>query len=161
MIGLLLTLVTTIVLVLLARQDIRERMIFTFPIIVLHLIWSAYLLLSNAWSASFLIIFWSIHLVIYVIFNQCNLWGRGDSDVFLLFSNLCLYSVHAVSGYALAIRECVYLCFGLMLSMAIGFIENKIRHKEVKLNGEIAVVPGITLVMICLMLQGICWRGME
>jgi hypothetical protein len=79
----------------------------------------------------------------------------------MLFGDICLVASPALSGYVIAITECFWLVIGLITSIGIGHIESRIKHKEFKLSEEIAVVPGIALVMLALMIKGLVWRLME
>lgn len=156
----ILVLVTVVALVLLAMQDIKERMIYTAPIIVLYFTWSVYLLLTNRNIANYLAIVWIMHLVIYIVLNRWNIWGAGDSDMFMLFGNICLYATATIDGISMVIQECIYLSLGLSLSIIISYIERKMKHGTQKSNKDIAVIPGVAIVMIGLMIKGMYGRGM-
>jgi hypothetical protein len=67
---LVIVVITSILMLLSAQQDLKERMIYSIPIIVLHLVWSIYLWQSDEWSGEFLVVFWIMHLIIYVMLNH-------------------------------------------------------------------------------------------
>ena len=141
-------------------MDIKERMIYVFPAMVLHIAWSFYLLFASEYSADFISIFWLINLIVYLILNKFKIWGAGDSDMFLLFGNICLASGLMTNGYVAAITECLYLCAGLGVSIGISRIEAAIKKEDIKLKREVAVVPGIALIMCVILMKGFIWRVM-
>ena len=157
---LLLSLITGAIVLWSAMQDIKERMIYVFPVTMFHIMWSIYLYGFTDYSKILLVIFWIVHLVLYVLLNKCAVWGGGDSDMFLVFVDIVWVTSAVTNGYSLAIRECLYLILGLMFSIVIGFIEGKLRNQKVKKSNEIAVIPGLSLVMIFLMVQYFDWRWM-
>ena len=155
-----LSMISIVIMIWSAIQDIRERMVYVFPIIMLHIMWSIYLYGFTNYSKMLLVTFWMIHLVLYVLLNKCAIWGGGDSDMLLVFADIVWVTSVSMNGYSLAIRECLYLIVGLICSIAIGIVEGKVRKQEVKGTNEIAVIPGLSLVMILLMIQYFVWRWM-
>ena len=85
---LVLAVLTIIYLVVAVVMDLKERMIYVFPVMMLYVAWSSYLLFSGIYSAEFISIFWLINLIVYLIMNKLGIWGGGDSDLFLLFGNI-------------------------------------------------------------------------
>ena len=155
-----LSLISIAIMIWSAIQDIRERMIYVFPITMLHIMWSIYLYGFTDYPKMFLVTFWIVHLVLYVLLNKCAIWGGGDSDMLLVFADIVWVTSASMNGYSLVIRECLYLIVGLICSIAIGLIEGKVRKQEVNVTNEIAVIPGLSLVMILLMVQYFVWRWM-
>ena len=154
-----LAVLTTAYLAAAAVMDLKERMIYVFPAMVLHTAWSCYLLFEGIYCAEYISIFWLGNLIIYLILNKFGIWGGGDSDLFLLFGNVVLASGAMINGYGVAIAECLYLCAGLLMSFGISRVEAGIKGTG-KLNKEVAVVPGIALVMCGLLIKGFIWRVM-
>ena len=157
---LVLAALTIIYLVWAAVMDLKERMIYVFPVLILHVAWSSYLLFSGIYSAEFISIFWLINLIVYLILNKFGIWGGGDSDVLLLFGNIVLESGAMSNGYGVAITECLCLCAGLGMSIGIGRIETGMKREDMKLKREVAVVPGMALTMTALLIKGFIWRVM-
>lgn len=155
-----LSLVSIATMIWSAIQDVRERMIYVFPITMLHMMWSIYLYGFTDYPKMLLVTFWIVHLVLYVLLNKCSIWGGGDSDMLLVFADIVWATSASINGYSLVIRECLYLIVGLICSIAIGLIEGKVRKQEVKRTNEIAVIPGLSLVMILLMVQYFVRRWM-
>lgn len=87
--------------------------------------------------------------------NHWKIWGSGDSDIFLLFGNICLFSDSLGNEYSLIIWECIWLCVGLLLSIGINQVERKVSHSMGEKEG-VAVIPGIAMVMVGLMINGLC-----
>ena len=71
---LILAALTIIYLVWAAVMDLKERMIYVFPVLILHVAWSSYLLFSGIYSAEFISIFWLINLIVYLILNKFGIW---------------------------------------------------------------------------------------
>lgn len=156
-----LAVMTTAYFITAFRQDIRERMVYTAPIIVLHAAWSIYLAAMTDWGNMFLCLFWIIHLIIYILLNKFQIWGGGDSDLFLLSADLCLVAGPVVSAYSIAVRECMLLASGLALAMGIGYVEAEVKGEKMKGSREMAVVPGMAVVMMVFIMKGLVWRLMQ
>lgn len=154
----ILMIVTILYLLLASKRDLKERMVFTVPLTVLHVMWSLYLWIGMTWSDHFLCLFWLAHLMIYVLFNHFEIWGGGDSDLFLLFGDVCLATGSIMNGYSIAIKECIALCIGLILSIVISRIEASVKEEEMTKQRSVAVVPGMAAVMIALLMKGFVWR---
>ena len=112
---LILAVLSIVYLVVATFMDLKERMIFVFPIVVLQMLWSTYLLFSGAYDGTFLTIYWIVNLIIYLLLNHFEIWGAGDSDLFLLMGNVCLVASANMNGYMAAISECIGLGAGLGL----------------------------------------------
>ena len=69
-----LAIVTIAYLIVASVMDIKERMIYVFPAMVLHIAWSFYLLFASEYSADFISIFWLINLIVYLILNKFKIW---------------------------------------------------------------------------------------
>lgn len=156
-----LAIVTSIVLVLLAKQDLREQMVYAVPVILLHLIWCMYIWTKFDFTADFLVVFWSIHLVLYILFNRIGIWGAGDSDWFMLFADICLIGVKAESTHLLVFGECAFLICALMFSIFIGKIDARKKGKSYGIDTAIAATPGMAIVIIVLLFCGWIWRFVQ
>lgn len=154
MIFMVLSIMTLCYFVLVSWQDLKERMLYTAPILFLHILWSIYLVVMTDWENCFLCSFWLVHLIIYVVLNDFGVWGDGDSDLFLLMGNLCLVASKAVSTGVLVFRECFFLMLGLLAAIGIGVIEANWKKKKLKVTYEIAVAPGMAVAGTILILQG-------
>lgn len=136
-----------------AYQDLKERMIYCFPCNALSVLWGIYLWQMEKWSVTFLVVFWMIHVFLYLFMNHFNVWGGGDSDFILLFCNVCLYSLGSTNVYEIAFIECISLCLAMLISITIGWLEGRIKRIKVNLKSEIAVVPGISIMMGVMILK--------
>lgn len=149
---------TIIILECLAKQDLKERMVYTFPIILLHLMWSVYLVFSGFYSGEFLAVYWICHLIIYIFLNHFHIWGGGDSDLLILFSDMCLLGIQTENIYQFVFQECLWLIGGLVLSILIGRLEGRRKGYKCTLKTAVAVVPGVAIAMIFLLTFGGIWR---
>jgi hypothetical protein len=156
----ILVFITCAVVLWSAVQDLRERMIYVFPITMLHILWSVYLYSFTEWPKMLLAVFWILHLCLYLVLNRFSVWGSGDSDMFLLFADIVLATSVVMNGYSVAIMECLYLIAGLLISIVIGVIESRIRNRKMAGMNEIAVVPGLAIVMIVVIVRFYIWRWM-
>lgn len=155
-----LSLITIAITIWSAVQDIRERMVYVVPITMLHIMWSIYLYGFTDYPRMLVVTFWIVHLILYVLLNKCAIWGGGDSDMLLVFADIVWVTGASMNGYSLVIRECLCLVVGLICSIAIGLIEEKVRKQKVKGTNEIAVIPGLSLIMILLIVWYFVWRWM-
>ena len=143
-----------------AYMDVKERMIYSFPAILLTMVWSVYLLLDGNWNGYVLSAFWILHLIGYLIMNRLHIWGAGDSDLFLLFANLVMLQARGNNLYQTLMFECVALVIAMVLSLVIGAVEFQVKHKKWELKGKVAVVPGCSVVMMLLLVSAFRWRWM-
>ena len=141
-----------------AFQDLRERMIYCVPCYILTILWGFYLWNAGGCTNGFLIIFWIIHVIIYIGMNYFKLWGGGDSDYLFLFANVYLASVGNENVYRIIIMECVFICISLFLSIGVGWMEGQVKHMKINLNAKVAVIPGMACVVTLLMMRGLIER---
>lgn len=149
---------TVLYLVIASVQDVRERMISVAPAIGLYAVWSAYLYCQSEWSKEFLCVFWLMHLLLYILLNRLSVWGAGDSDLFLVFADLCLIAGKNVDLIGVFLRESIYLCMALMVAIAVGMIEAKKKGNALSKTTGIAVAPGFAVTGVMLLIKGLCWR---
>lgn len=136
--------------------DIRERVIYSFPCMVLFLSWTV-MGIDISESLIKVAIVAVIHLAVYGFLRATRIWGDGDSDLFLLYG--AIYGVHhiwtestlPVTGYVF--WEVIGIMTALILSLLIGWMEALIRRKELEKGSSIAVVPGFTIVIIAMLIH--------
>ncbi|MDD3240014.1 MAG: hypothetical protein PHW47_08025 [Lachnospira sp.] len=151
---LVLSVATLVYGILSAMQDLKERMIYSFPCYVLTIFWGIYIWRMHQMSPVYLICFWVIHIVIYLCMNHFKIWGGGDSDFLFLFANVFLAIIGKGNVSAMAFMECMCLIVALSNSTWIGYLEGKVKKKKINLNSEVAVVPGFVVVMALLLMAG-------
>ena len=152
--------VSIIYLIHAGYMDVKERMIYSTPVIFLTIIWSSYLLLEGHWSGYELAAIWLSHLICYLLMNRLHIWGAGDSDLFLLFANIVLLQAKENNLYQTVMFECIALIIAMVISLAIGAVEFKLKHKKWELKGKVAVVPGFSVVMVLMLISAFRWRWM-
>ena len=79
---LILSIVTGIYLILSSVRDLKERMIYSFPAIVLTLAWGTYSVELYENEYGFLLGAWIATVVLWFLFRRFSIWGEGDNDVF-------------------------------------------------------------------------------
>lgn len=85
---LILSIVTGIYLILSSVRDLKERMIYSFPAVVLALAWGIYSVELYENEYGFLLGAWVATVVLWFLFKRFSIWGEGDNDVFLLFAGV-------------------------------------------------------------------------
>ena len=148
---LVMVVVTSIFLIVSFVQDIKERTVFSFPCLVLIDAWAIVLWNVVSYRKAEVICFLVIHSVLFILMKVFKVWGDGDSDMFLLFANICLVCVPASNIIALAITECLLLIASIAISIGIGAIEYRCRKRKFALSGDMAVIPGFSIVLIVVM----------
>jgi len=142
---------TVIFLIVSFATDIRERMIYVFPCIMLALTWGL-MGFVGVHDMAFVMTIILLHMFVYSLLRLFSIWGDGDSDMFLLYG--AVYAAYmmvvtnkvSLSGYL--IGELMGMVAALLLSLAIGFVEAKVRKKKMDKGSSIAVVPGFVIVMV-------------
>ena len=85
-----LALATIPVLVFLAAQDLKERMIYSFPVLFLSGVWAAHSVILYKDNPIFVITAWSAIIALFTAYKISGMWGDGDSDMWLLFTGVIL-----------------------------------------------------------------------
>lgn len=144
--------VTAAFLIYCAVMDIRERMIYPLPALVISLSWitDAVPLYEDSLKLFLSCILTS--LVMVFAFKLMELWGKGDSYMLFLFSTVLLAAVKAESLRSYFFFYLCGLTVSLILSLFIGLIEAKVRGQKISKELKIAVVPGFSIVIIALLL---------
>ena len=138
--------------------DSRERMIYTAPIIAIHVMWAMYLWFSGMYAEHFLIAFWVAQLIIYITLNCMSIWGGGDSDLYMLLGDICLLACNGASAETVGITICLSLAAGLMLSILVGRVEFWHKGETFGKDSSLAVAPGMAIIMTVLLVKA--WIGM-
>lgn len=125
-----LSFITVIILTLVAAQDFRERMIYSFPVLILTVIWMIYSIFFYWGRMRFVVFAWAITVVLYMAYKIFHIWGDGDSDVFLLFTGiiLCTFKIDNLLQFGFLI--CVFLVAAQLISLIAGVIEAGIKNRS-------------------------------
>ena len=150
---LLFAIVTAICLVFASFGDLRERMVYTAPIIAIHIMWGVYLWISGMYNERFLVCFWIIQMLIYITLNCMSIWGGGDSDLYMLLGDICLLACNRANVTTVGMCVCISLATGLILSIIIGRFEFACKGEAFKKDSGLAVAPGMAVVMIVLLIK--------
>ena len=149
---------TVICLAFTSFGDLRDRMIYTAPIIALHVLWALYIWAGGIYAEHFLIAFWSAQLVLYISLNCMNVWGGGDSDLYMLLGDICLLACNGASPEVVGITICISLALSLVIAILIGKIEFCHKGEALQRDSSLAVAPGLAVVMTVLLAKA--WTGM-
>ena len=154
-----LSFITVIILTLVAAQDFRERMIYSFPVLILTVIWMIYSIFFYWGRMRFVVFAWAITVVLYMAYKIFHIWGDGDSDVFLLFTGiiLCTFKIDNLLQFGFLI--CVFLVAAQRISLIAGVIEAGIKNRKLNRDSGLAVVPGFAMVLIIMIIYGITRKG--
>lgn len=154
----ILAVVTVVYLVLSARMDFKERKIYTFPGIMLSLSWVSYLFSTGEHTWQFMVCYVLFNASAWMLFNRMKIWGAGDSDIFLLLSNVLLAVVGPTSGWNILFLECIAIIGVMVAAIIFGCIESKVKKVKISLKSKVAVVPGFAFVITVLLLIGVVGR---
>ena len=154
----IIAIVTIIEFVMMARMDIKERKIYTFPMIMLSIAWLSYLFSTEEYAWQFLVCYTLFNLSSKFLFNRMKIWGAGDSDAFLVLSNVLLAVTGPVSGWMILFLECIAIMGVMAAAIVIGFVESKIKKEKLNLKSKVAVVPGFAVVITVLLIIGVVGR---
>ena len=154
-----LSFITVIILILVAAQDFRERMIYSFPVLILTVIWMIYSIFFYWGRMRFVVFAWAITVVLYMAYKIFHIWGDGDSDVFLLFTGiiLCTFKIDNLLQFGFLI--CVFLVAAQLISLIAGVIEAGIKNRKLNRDSGLAVVLGFAMVLIIMIIYGITRKG--
>ncbi len=153
--------ITVAFMVLCFATDLRERMIYAFPCVVLIALWAV---LGAISTGQFMLIgiAVSVHLAIYLALKITGIWGDGDSDVFLLYGmiymTMMLTGEYEIGIMMYMILELIGMVFALLVSFVVAFIEAKIKGQKLTKKSSIAVVPGFAVVIVFMVLNMVFWR---
>ena len=150
--------ITIAVLIALSVQDIKERMIYSFPVLFLSVVWMVYSVALYRERLLFLIVCWSVTVAIFAAFRLLSVWGDGDSDMFLLFSGIILCSYKVINLQHFWFIESNLLVLTLMAALIIGLIEYLLRKKRLDKHADVAVVPGFLVVLSGVIVYGALWK---
>ena len=141
---LLLAVTTGIYLMLATVWDLKSREIYTFPCNLLTVLWIAYAFFNGVFF-----------IVLYITFNVTKTWRAGDSDLLLLFG--AVYLAHMDGTFTLidVSSQCIALVVVLLVSAAVGYVEARIKKKQLKRDSSIAIAPGYAVVIIGVIIGGI------
>lgn len=155
---LILSIVTGIYLILSSVRDLKERMIYSFPAIVLTLAWGTYSVELYENEYGFLLGAWIATVVLWFIFRRFSIWGEGDNDVFLLFAGVLLCTLRFRTVPFLIFAASNLLALTQIGAVIVSLIEARVKKEKMTSQSKIAVVPGLCIVALGIMLYGICVR---
>ena len=152
---LLLAVTTGIYLMLATVWDLKSREIYTFPCNLLTVLWIAYAFFNGNVEVKVMAAYIVFFIVLYITFNVTKTWGAGDSDLLLLFG--AVYLAHMDGTFTLidVSSQCIALVVVLLVSAAVGYVEARIKKKQLKRDSSIAIAPGYAVVIIGVIIGGI------
>ena len=151
----ILVIATTIYLIAIAIEDLREREIYVFPCYVLTGLWIELNLYSAYESWSAFIVYGIVCLLLAKILDYKRIWGSGDSDLFFLFT--IIFQIYQRNCFTLEClcMEAILFALALMIAFAIACMEAKIRKQKLDKSSSIALAPGFAIVLFTLMWKGV------
>ncbi len=146
--------ITIIVLILLSVQDIRERMIFSFPVLFLSVAWLVYAVYLYYFRILFFVAALGITFAIFAALRVLSVWGDGDSDAYLLLAAVLLCCVDIKNVQHFMFFQSISIVASLIVALLVGLIESLICKKKLHKYSDIAVIPGIEVVLIGFIVYG-------
>ena len=153
-----LSIVTFVYLILATKMDLKERQIYTMPCFFLTISWSLYLLDTEAFVWQELVLYWLLIHVLWRLFNRYKVWGEGDSDIFILLCNVILATLWSGSWVTILIADCVCLICALAVAILVAVFEYGDMNLRLEPDSKVAVVPGFSVVICCLLIFGFIGR---
>ena len=149
---LVLSLATIPVLVFLAAQDFKERMIYSFPVLFLTGGWAMLSVMLYLCRLFVIIGAWSSAFALYIAYSVGSVWGDGDSDMWLLFTGiiLCTFDVKNMLQYGFLL--CICLAGAQIAALIAGLIEAAIKERKLDRHSNLAVVPGFAVILIAILM---------
>lgn len=149
-----LMILTSIYLVVVGIQDVKERKIYSFPCTLLSALWMIKISMEM-WMPSYIyLIYFAVSLALYCVFTKKRIWGAGDSDLFFLFTVVFMSCTNSVISFRFLFVEILLFIVVLASALILGFLEANIRRMKLSKTSSIAVAPGFAIVIIAIM-----WRG--
>lgn len=145
---------TGIYLVLCAWWDLKDRMIYTFPCMMLTGLWVGYCIMVGEVEAKVLLAYIVLFSVFYITFALTKAWGGGDSDLLLLFG--AVYLAQMKGGFSLLdiSSQCISIAIILVIAALVGFVEAKLKGEKLEKDSAIAIAPGYAVVIGFFMIGG-------
>lgn len=156
---LILSCTTIPILIFLAAQDFKERMIYSFPVLFLSGAWAVHSIMLYRERPVALILAWIITFALYMVYKLFHIWGDGDSDVFLLFTGIILCTFEIKNLMQFGFLVCICLVTSQVVALIFGFFEAVIQKRKLDRNSDLAVVPGFAMILIVVIFYGITREG--
>lgn len=151
----ILMILTSIYVVLIAWQDLKEREVYTFPCTILTALWFVENMYLKTESWGLFLIYVIICFGLAKAFAVKHIWGAGDSDLFFLFTMIYQSYSMGVGRIESICIEVVLFAVAMILALVIGWIEGKIKKEKLDKSSSIAVAPGFAIVVFILMWKGV------
>lgn len=150
----ILAVITGTYLVLCSWWDLKDRMIYTFPCMMLTVLWVGYSVMRGEVESRVMLAYIVLFSVLYIAFVITKAWGGGDNDLLLLFG--AVYLAQMKDGFSLyeISSQCIALIVVLVIAAAVGFIEARIKGETLEADSSIAIAPGYAVVISYFMMGG-------
>ena len=150
----ILALITGIYLMLCSWWDLKDRMIYTFPCMMLTGLWVGYSVMKGEVEPKILLAYIVLFSVLYITFALTKAWGGGDSDLLLLFGAVHLAQMSGgLSLYDIS-SQCIAIAVVLVIAAVVGFVEARIKGETLDGDSSIAIAPGYAVVISYFMIGG-------
>ncbi len=149
---------TIIYIWLSAIRDVKERMVYTFPALTLSFLWWIYGLWLYKNDLRDFMLSAVICVAIYLFMNHGQIWGAGDSDIFILLFGVLMCSVQSHQCMGIFFLLCIILAAAMSIAITVGLIEGVIRKVHMDVRSGVAVIPGFAMTISLILMYGINWR---
>lgn len=146
--------ITIAYLLLVSVQDMRERVIYTFPANALTVVWGVVAIQKMTIPAIVVGVI-AGYLMLYVFFNKLRIWGEGDSDLFLLSSSVFLAVINAKLSIGNIIWQIILFALVLVIALIAGVVEAKVKKTKLDKSSSIALAPGFLVVICAMLMKGV------
>lgn len=150
----ILAVITGVYLLLCSWWDLKDRMIYTFPCMMLTGLWVGFSIMKGVVEPKILLAYIVLFSVLYITFVLTKAWGGGDSDLLLLFGAVYLAQISgSFSLYDLS-KQCIAIAVVLVIAAIVGIVEARLKGETLERDSSIAIAPGYAVVISYFMIGG-------
>ena len=119
----ILAVITGVYLLLCSWWDLKDRMIYTFPCMMLTGLWVGFSVMKGVVEPKILLAYIVLFSVLYITFVLTKAWGGGDSDLLLLFGAVYLAQISGSFSLYDISKQCIAIAVVLVIAAIVGIVE--------------------------------------
>lgn len=147
---------TIIYAIVCAYTDLKDRSMIFIPSLVLAFVFVIvnFIVIEDKICVLLNLI---IFIVVAIIFKKKKVWGAGDSDYLILFSQVVAYAFGNDGILKVLFMECVLIGVSLLISIIVGLIECYLKDRKFSGKYKAAALPGfsVTTIILCVYIGGL------
>ncbi len=147
---------TIIYAIVCAYTDLKDRSMIFIPSLILAFIFVIvnFVVIEDKIC---ILINLVIFVVVAIIFKKKKVWGAGDSDYLILFSQVVAYAFGNDGIIKVLFMECILIGVSLLISIIVGLIECYLKDRKFSGKYKAAALPGfsVTTIVLCVYIGGL------